>query len=170
MNTFVIELSIVKASITTGAVDDVEVVSALRPNTALVSIMLANNETGVIQPVGKIARAVRRWQRETGGEMKVFVHTDAAQVWKEWSFSVRYFPLDTLMTCFPAIQYILIALVPGLPMFFQHTHKKKKPQKGLIGDVRKCMDWSHYLGCSYKSPRFHPCNYHTFSCENQLRL
>ena len=75
-----IELTVVKANPTTGAVDDQEVVSALRPNTILVSIMLANNETGVIQPVEKIAGSVRRWQREIGGKNKVFVHTDAAQV------------------------------------------------------------------------------------------
>ena len=82
-NFFTVELTIVKASVTTGAVDDVEIVSALHPNTALVSVMLANNETGVIQPVGKIARAIRKWQTEMGGKTKVFIHTDAAQVWKE---------------------------------------------------------------------------------------
>lgn len=75
-----IELSIVKANPKTGAVDEEEVVSALRPNTVLVSVMLANNETGVIQPVAKITKAVRRWQREMGGKNKVFIHTDAAQV------------------------------------------------------------------------------------------
>ena len=69
-----------KASPTTGAVDDQEVVAALRPNTVLVSIMLANNETGVIQPVRKIASAVRRWQKDIGNKSKVFIHTDAAQV------------------------------------------------------------------------------------------
>lgn len=69
-----------KASLATGAVDDQEVVAALRPNTVLVSIMLANNETGVIQPVGKIASAVRRWKRDSGNKNKIFIHTDAAQV------------------------------------------------------------------------------------------
>lgn len=70
-----------KASPTTGAVDDQEVVSALRLNTILVSIMLANNETGVIQPVKKIASAVRKWLRDMGNKSKVFIHTDAAQVY-----------------------------------------------------------------------------------------
>ena len=68
------------ASPVTGAVDEEAVVSALRPNTALVSVMLANNETGVLQPVEKITKAVRRWQRETGGKGRVFIHSDAAQV------------------------------------------------------------------------------------------
>lgn len=39
----------------------------------LVSVMLANNETGVIQPVAEVVKACREW----GGD--VLVHTDAAQ-------------------------------------------------------------------------------------------
>jgi cysteine desulfurase len=49
--------------------DDVE--RALREDTVLVSVMHANNETGVLQPIGEIAARVR-----TRG---VLVHTDAAQ-------------------------------------------------------------------------------------------
>ena len=73
---------------TTGAVDDQEVIAALRPNTVLVSIMLANNETGVIQPVGKIASTVRRWHRDMGNKNKLFIHTDAAQVYSVHSVCV----------------------------------------------------------------------------------
>jgi cysteine desulfurase len=49
--------------------DDVE--RALRPDTVLVSVMLVNNETGVIQPVAEIARRARA--------RGVAVHTDAVQ-------------------------------------------------------------------------------------------
>jgi cysteine desulfurase len=45
--------------------------AALRPNTRLISIMMANNETGVIQPVEEIGRIA-----ETAD---VFFHTDAVQ-------------------------------------------------------------------------------------------
>jgi cysteine desulfurase len=38
-----------------GVVEPSALVSALRPNTRLVSVMLANNETGVIQPVRELA-------------------------------------------------------------------------------------------------------------------
>jgi cysteine desulfurase len=37
-----------------------ELRAALRPDTALVSIMLANNETGVLFPIEEIGRVVRR--------------------------------------------------------------------------------------------------------------
>ncbi len=54
-----------------GVVDPDEVAAAVRPNTALVSIMYANNETGVIQPVSEIGRICR--------EKGVVFHTDAVQ-------------------------------------------------------------------------------------------
>ncbi len=53
------------------AIEDVMI--AVTPETALVTVMLANNETGVIQPVGAIADAVR--EVAPG----VLMHTDATQ-------------------------------------------------------------------------------------------
>ena len=54
-----------------GLIDPEAVRAALRPNTRLVSVMLANNETGVIQPVAEIGHLVR----STGA----FFHIDAVQ-------------------------------------------------------------------------------------------
>src|SRR5580765_5783167 len=54
-----------------GIVDPAAVVSAIRPDTCLVSVMLANNEIGTIQPVAEIARACRA--------RGVPMHTDAVQ-------------------------------------------------------------------------------------------
>src|SRR6202046_4151064 len=42
-----------------GVIDAAALEAALRPPTRLVSIMLANNETGAIQPVGKLARIAK---------------------------------------------------------------------------------------------------------------
>lgn len=70
------DLSVVEADPLTGRVRPEDVVSALRPSTRLVSVVLANNETGVIQPVGEVVKMVR--EREQG--RRIFVHTDAAQV------------------------------------------------------------------------------------------
>jgi cysteine desulfurase len=47
------------------------VATALRPDTALVSIMYANNEVGTIQPVAEIAALTR--------PRNILLHTDAAQ-------------------------------------------------------------------------------------------
>ena len=54
-----------------GAVDAEKVISGIRSDTALVSVMYANNETGVIQPVRSIAAACR--------ERGVPFFTDATQ-------------------------------------------------------------------------------------------
>ncbi|HEX7812612.1 MAG TPA: cysteine desulfurase family protein [Burkholderiales bacterium] len=54
-----------------GRVDVADVQAALRDPTGLVSVMLANNETGVIQPVARIAEMVRG--------QKAWMHTDAVQ-------------------------------------------------------------------------------------------
>jgi len=56
---------------TRGVVEIGALRAALRPDTALVSLMLANNETGVLQPVAEIAAAAR--------SLGVPVHTDAVQ-------------------------------------------------------------------------------------------
>ena len=54
-----------------GVVDAEDVRRALRPKTRLISIMMANNETGVLQPVNEIGRIA--------AEADVFFHTDAVQ-------------------------------------------------------------------------------------------
>jgi len=54
-----------------GLVDPDELRRALRPHTKLISIMLANNETGVLQPVEEIGKIA--------AEAEVFFHTDAVQ-------------------------------------------------------------------------------------------
>jgi cysteine desulfurase len=54
-----------------GNLDVTELEGAIRPETALVSVMWANNETGVLFPVEKIAEICR--------ERGVLFHTDAVQ-------------------------------------------------------------------------------------------
>jgi cysteine desulfurase len=54
-----------------GRVDPHVVAAAVRPDTALVSIMHANNEVGTMQPITEIARLIK--------PMSVLLHTDAAQ-------------------------------------------------------------------------------------------
>jgi cysteine desulfurase len=54
-----------------GNLDPGELEAAIRPETALVSIMWANNETGVVFPIEKIAQTCR--------EKGVMFHTDAVQ-------------------------------------------------------------------------------------------
>lgn len=54
-----------------GRVDPQDVARAIRADTTVVSVMHANNETGVLQPIEEISALCR--------ERKVFFHTDAVQ-------------------------------------------------------------------------------------------
>lgn len=54
-----------------GVVSTEALLAAIEPGTAVVSVMTANNETGVVQPVAEVAE----WLEGTG----VLLHTDAAQ-------------------------------------------------------------------------------------------
>jgi cysteine desulfurase len=56
---------------------------AIRPQTRLISVMLANNETGVLQPVEEIGKVAA----STG----VFFHIDAVQGAGKVEFDVRRF-------------------------------------------------------------------------------
>jgi cysteine desulfurase len=67
-----IELTIVGVD-AEGRVAPAAIAAALRPDTILVTVMLANNEVGTLQPIAEIARVCR----DRGG--KTLVHTDASQ-------------------------------------------------------------------------------------------
>ncbi|HEX4154141.1 MAG TPA: cysteine desulfurase family protein [Acidobacteriaceae bacterium] len=60
-----------------GVINPDDLASALRPHTKLVSVMLANNETGAIQPVGKLARLAKTYAEKNN--INILVHTDAVQ-------------------------------------------------------------------------------------------
>jgi len=62
--------------------------ASLRPETAVVSIMWANNETGVLFPISKIAAICR--------ERKIPVHTDAVQVPGKLTIDVNELGVDLL--------------------------------------------------------------------------
>jgi len=62
--------------------------SALRPDTLLVSVMLANNETGVIQPIQEIARLAHN----TGA----LLMTDATQAVGKLPIDLNTVPIDLL--------------------------------------------------------------------------
>jgi cysteine desulfurase len=72
----------------TGALDLDQLAQAITPDTAIVSVMWANNETGVVFPVERIAEIVK-------ARGAVF-HTDAVQVAGKLPIDVSKVPVDLL--------------------------------------------------------------------------
>ena len=71
-----------------GVVDPDDLRRALRPNTKLITIMYANNETGVIQPVEEFGKIC--------AEADVYFHTDAVQAASKIPIRVRDIGCDLL--------------------------------------------------------------------------
>jgi cysteine desulfurase len=69
-------------------VDPDDVRRALRPNTKLISIMMANNETGTLQPVEEIGKIA--------AEADVYFHTDAVQAAGKVPIDVNRMGCDAL--------------------------------------------------------------------------
>lgn len=63
---------------------------ALRPDTVLVSMMLVNNETGILQPVAEAARLLKR------KKSAALLHTDAVQGFLKVSFTPKGLGVDLL--------------------------------------------------------------------------
>jgi cysteine desulfurase len=69
-----------------GVVDPDEIRRALRPNTALISVMHVNNEIGTVQPIQAIARIAR--------EAGVLMHSDGVQAAGRIPVNVRELDVD----------------------------------------------------------------------------
>lgn len=90
-----IEVTFVEVSKVNGFVLPEDIVNSIRPNTILITVMLANNETGILQPVSRIAKllgavhADRSWP-------KILFHTDAAQAIGKLKVDVNDLGVDYL--------------------------------------------------------------------------
>ncbi len=71
-----------------GMLDPQDLRRAIRPDTVLVSLMHANNETGVLFPLAEVAAIAR--------EQGILFHTDAVQSFGKISLHVRHLGIDLL--------------------------------------------------------------------------
>jgi len=78
----------VAKAVGSGEVDLADLEAAVGDRTALVSVMLANNETGVVQPIADVIRIAR-----AGGAL---VHTDAVQALGKAPIDVRGLDVDLM--------------------------------------------------------------------------
>ena len=71
-----------------GVIQPEAIAAAMQPNTRLVSVMLANNETGAIQPIAKIGKIAHKHD--------ALLHTDAVQAAGKIPVHVDYLRCDLL--------------------------------------------------------------------------
>lgn len=89
-------VTFVPASPKTGHVMVDDVIAAIRPSTCMISIMLANNETGIIQPVKEMFERVKQINTSRKTIPKILLHTDAAQAIGKILVSVQDLGADYL--------------------------------------------------------------------------
>jgi len=77
-----------------GVVRVEDVRAAIRPDTVLISVMLANNEIGTVQPVAEIGRLVR--EERGRGRKYLWLHTDAVQAAGRMKVDVEELGCDLL--------------------------------------------------------------------------
>ena len=77
-----------------GMVDPADAAGAVNERTVLVSVMTANNEIGVVEPIAEIAQAVRERARQIG--RRIPFHTDAVQAANALSLNVDELGIDLL--------------------------------------------------------------------------
>lgn len=77
-----------------GVVRVADVEQALRPDTVLISVMLANNEVGTIQPIEEIGTLVK--EARTRGQRHLRFHTDAVQAAGRIPIDVEKLGVDLL--------------------------------------------------------------------------
>lgn len=78
-----------------GKVDSKKIVEEITENTVLVSIMLANNEIGTIEPIADISRMIKEI-REKNKTPFPYLHTDACQAANYISMNINSLGVDML--------------------------------------------------------------------------
>ena len=77
-----------------GHVDPDAVMAAIRPDTLLVSIMVANNEIGTLEPIAEIGARLQKHAEETG--QRILFHTDAVQAYAHIPLDVDELKVDLM--------------------------------------------------------------------------
>jgi cysteine desulfurase len=120
-----------------GRISPEDLAKAIRPDTTLVSLMAANNETGTIQPVAELGEICQ--------ERGVLFHTDAVQWFgKEPFASIRQFNANLVSVCAHKFHgpkgagalYIQSPLLPD-PILFGggHENERRAGTENLVATV-----------------------------------
>ncbi|XP_014674330.1 PREDICTED: selenocysteine lyase-like [Priapulus caudatus] len=87
-----IEATYISIAKDSGQVSVEDVIDSIRENTVLISLMLANNETGAMQPVAEVVTRVKQLERRL--PHRILLHSDAAQAFGKVPVSVADLQVD----------------------------------------------------------------------------
>jgi cysteine desulfurase len=82
-----------------GAIDLTDIKKKINGQTALVSVMMVNNELGTIQPLSEIAKIIaeeKKGRLKKGNKMPLYFHTDAAQAGNLFDLHVSRLGVDMM--------------------------------------------------------------------------
>ena len=136
-----------------GMVNPADLARAIRPDTILVSVMAANNETGAIQPVAELGRLCR--------EHGVLFHTDAVQWFGKLPFdSIHQFNADLVSVCAhkffgpkgAGALYIRSPLLPD-PILFGGGHENER--RAGTENLAATIGFAEAFTCFVPAPVFH---------------
>ena len=85
-----------------GRVRTEDIIEALRDTTVLVSLMMVNNEIGVVQDIHDIGNAIDTWRKKRGAVYPLF-HTDASQAPNYVPVDVNLLHVDLLTLSSPKV-------------------------------------------------------------------
>jgi cysteine desulfurase len=83
----------------TGLINIRDIIDAISDSTVLVSVMLVNNEIGIINPIGEIAKQIKLIRQDRlarGVDMPLYLHTDASQATNYVDLSVSRLGVDLM--------------------------------------------------------------------------
>jgi cysteine sulfinate desulfinase/cysteine desulfurase-like protein len=91
-----INLRLIDMDPVSGCVQLSHLETLLNDNVAFVSVMFANNETGVIQPIREIGEAVRNCAKKYSRQRELFFHVDASQAIGKVNVNLAEFGADVI--------------------------------------------------------------------------
>lgn len=145
------EVSYVPSCHTSGCVDVERLFSMVQTNTCLITVMLANNESGIIQPVSEIGSRLLELNRErsTRELPPIYLHTDAAQAIGKIPvdvdrLNVHYLTIVGHKFYGPRIGALFARGAPLLPMFYgggqERNIRPGTPNTGMIAGLGKACE------------------------------
>ncbi len=125
------------------------VIDALREDTALISLMLVNNETGAVTDIAEIAKRVKAKNR------KIIIHTDAVQGFMKIPFKAKTLGADLI-----SISGHKIHAVKGIGALYIKSGLKIKPlivggeqEKGLRAGTEATPQIASFAAACKQNPK-----------------